>query len=191
MTASLHIANRPNTPPRDTLGQKLNARTIMRHLLLALALLTPTAAFAQKASTRLPPANPLPYEDSDASAVLVPINAIFAAFEKGDGAAVLAHAYPDGRVTASGLEGPGSVRQSSFAQFAAGLTPAGAFQERISDPAIDVDGDIAMVWAPFVVRVGGKVMNCGIDHFDLVREKGVWKVMNVTFSSRTTGCPAQ
>jgi hypothetical protein len=41
------------------------------------------------------------------------------------------------------------------------------------------------------VRVNDKVYNCGIDHFDLVRENGTWKVMNLTFSSRITGCPAQ
>jgi len=27
-----------------------------------------------------------------------------------------------------------------------------------------------------------------VDHFDLVRENGAWKVQNVTWSSRTTGC---
>ena len=58
-------------------------------------------------------------------------------------------------------------------------------------PAVEIDGDVAMVWAPFVVRVGGKVSNCGFDHFDLVRDKGVWKVMNLTFSSRIQGCPAE
>jgi hypothetical protein len=35
------------------------------------------------------------------------------------------------------------------------------------------------------------VSNCGFDHFDLVREEGAWKVINLTFSSRTAGCPAQ
>ena len=54
-----------------------------------------------------------------------------------------------------------------------------------------IDQDIALVWAPFVVRVGGKVSNCGFDHFDLVRESGGWRVMKLTFSSRTTGCPAE
>jgi hypothetical protein len=39
--------------------------------------------------------------------------------------------------------------------------------------------------------VGGKVTNCGIDHFDLVRDKGAWKIINLTFSSRLTRCPAQ
>ena len=125
--------------------------------------------------------------------MLAPIDAAFAAFERGDGAAVLALAYPDGRVTAVGTlpSGFAGLRQSSFTEFAAGLKPAGAFRERITNPAIEIDGDVALVWAPFTVEIGGKVASCGYDHFDLVRQNGAWKIMNITFSSRTTGCPGQ
>ena len=119
--------------------------------------------------------------------------ALFAAFEAGDAAAMLRQVHPDGRVTASGprADGGTTLRQQTWLQFADRVRPDRAFTERIADPVIDIDDDIAMVWAPFVVRVGGKVSNCGIDHFDLVRESGRWKVMNLTFSSRTAGCPAQ
>lgn len=147
---------------------------------------------AQSAATRLPPARALPPPTADEQAVLAPINALFAALEAGDAAGVLRVVYPDGRVTAVGQLRSGSgLRQESWAQFAARMKPGQGFSETISDPAIEIDGDIAMVWAPFVVRVDGKVGNCGIDHFDLVRERGAWKVMNISFSSRTTGCPAQ
>ncbi len=131
--------------------------------------------------------------DADRMAVLVPINALFAAWEAGDAAAMLRHVYADGRVTATGMRGDGasSLRQLSWTQFAERVRPEAAFQERISDPAIAIDDDIAMVWAPFVIRVAGRVASCGYDHFDLVRENGAWKVMNLTFSSRTTGCPAR
>jgi hypothetical protein len=131
--------------------------------------------------------------EADSAAVLAPVNALFAAFEAGDAAAMLRQVYPEGRVTASGMrpDGAASLRQLSWTQFAERITPATAFQERISDPTIAIDGDIAMVWAPFVIRVGGRVANCGYDHFDLVRENGAWKVMNLTFSSRTAGCPAR
>ena len=140
----------------------------------------------------LPPATVVPPPETDAGAVLVPINAVFAAFEAGDAAAMLHQVYPEGRVTATGNRASGSgLRQQSWTQFAERLKPGEGFQERISDPAIEIDGDVAMVWAPFIVRVGGKVRNCGYDHFDLVRENGAWKIMNLTFSSRTTGCPAQ
>jgi hypothetical protein len=74
--------------------------------------------------------------------------------EAGDATTMLRHVYPDGRVTASGMRGDGAsnLRQQSWTQFAERIKPDSAFQERIVDPAIDIDGDIAMVWAPFVVR---------------------------------------
>jgi ketosteroid isomerase-like protein len=140
----------------------------------------------------LPPAKALPPPDNDTAAVLAPINAVFAAFEAGDAAAMLRQVYPEGRVTATGTRANSTgLRQQSWAQFAERLKPGQGFQERISDPAIEVDGDVAMVWAPFVVRVDGKVSNCGYDLFNLVRDNGTWKIMNVTFSSRITDCPAQ
>jgi len=153
-------------------------------LLLALTAAAPSA--------KLPPAQALPPPAAEELAVLAPINELFAAFEAGDSAGVIRVVYPDGRVTAVGTLRSGTgLRQESWTQFAARLKPGEGFRESISDPAIEIDGDIAMVWAPFVVRVGGKVSNCGVDHFDLIRENGVWKVMNISFSSRTTGCPAE
>ena len=148
--------------------------------------------FVAVAAQAVPPVTALPPPDSDIASVLVPINSAFAAFESGDAAALLRHVYPDGRVTATGTRTTSSgLRQQSWTEFSQRLPPGAGFQERISDPAIEIDGDVAMVWAPFVVRVGGKVRNCGYDHFDLVRDNGTWKIMNLTFSSRTTGCPAQ
>lgn len=124
------------------------------------------------------------------SAILAPINAIFAALETGDPSTLMPHVYPDGRVTAPGRGAEGALRQQNWAQFAARMNPETAFQERIFDPVIHVDQDVAVVWARFTVRAGGKTVNCGYDHFDLVREKGAWKVMNLTFSSNMKACEA-
>ena len=171
-------------------GKSERVIAALRAVVLAAALLLPAAAAAQP--TRKP-ADPPPAHGAEATAVLAPIAGLFAAFEAGDAAAMLRHVYPDGRVTASGTRGDGApnLRQQAWTEFAGRVRPDRAFTERISDAVIDIDGDIAMVWAPFVVSVGGKVSNCGVDHFDLVRENGTWKVMNLTFSSRTTGCPIQ
>ena len=155
-------------------------------------MLLPLLLAAQLSSGQLPPAQPLPPPSFDNANVLAPIERLFDAFEAGDSAAMLRLVYPEGRVTATGNRASGSgLRQQSWAEFAQRVNPEGRFTETISNPAIEVDGDIAMVWAPFVVRVGGKVTNCGFDLFDLVREKGTWKIMNLTFSSRTSGCPAE
>ena len=146
---------------------------------------------AQASSSKLPPARALPPPMEDEQAVLNSVNALLGTFNAGNPAEILRWVYPDGRVTGTGiLPGRTGVRSESWTQFTQRLGNS-AFQETISDPAVEVDGDAAMVWAPFVVRVAGKVSNCGIDHFDMVRENGAWKVMNLTFSSRTAGCPAQ
>ena len=146
---------------------------------------------AQATSGQLPPAGPIPPPSFETANVLAPIQQLFAAFQAGDSAAMLRLVYPEGRVTATGVRASSSgLRQESWAQFAQRVTPGSTFQESISDHAVEIDGDVAMIWAPFVVRSNGAVTNCGFDHFDLVRDQGVWKVMNLTFSSRVTGCPA-
>jgi len=156
----------------------------MFSVLLALA--------AQASSGRLPPARALPPPVGEEQVVLASVNALLSSFSAGNSAAMLRWVYADGRVTATGTRASGKgLRQQSWTEFSARVTPSSTFEETITDPAIEIDGDAAMVWAPFVVRVGGKISNCGIDHFDLVRDNGSWKVMNLTFSSRTTGCPSQ
>ena len=149
------------------------------------------AVAAQTSSNKLPPAQALPPPAGEEQAVLASANALLAAFQTGNSADILRWVYPDGRVTGAGtLPTRTGVRSESWTQFTQRLGNAG-FQETISDPAVEVDGDAAMIWAPFVVRIGGKVSNCGYDHFDMVRENGTWKTMNLTFSSRISGCPAQ
>jgi hypothetical protein len=146
---------------------------------------------AQASTGTLPPAQMLPPPTGDEQAVLGSVNALLAAFSTGNPAEILRWVYPDGRVTGAGtFPNRSGIRSESWTQFTQRASGSG-FQETISDPAIEINGDVAMVWAPFVVRGGGKVHNCGFDHFDLVRDNGIWKVMNLTFSSRITGCPAQ
>ncbi len=155
---------------------------------LTIAMLLAAAAAGQS----LPPAQPVAPPDFTSAAVLAPIQQLFAAFEAGDSAAMLRQVYPAGRVTTTGVRATNAgMRQMSWTEFAERVKPDSRFRETISDPAIEIDGDIAMVWAPFIVRVDGKVSNCGFDHFDLIRENGAWKVMNLTFSSRITNCPAE
>ena len=154
-------------------------------------MILPLLIAAQLSSGQLPPAGPIPPPDFETANVLAPIQQLFGAFEAGDPAAMLRIVHPEGRVTATGQRATSSgLRSQSWAEFAQRVTPSSRFSESISDPAVEVDGDVAMVWAPFVVRIDGKVANCGYDLFDLVRDNGAWKIMNLTFSSRTTGCPA-
>ena len=152
-------------------------------MLLALLLAADTA--------KLPKWNPIPMDGSGEAAVLVPINAMFAGLEARDSAAILAQTRPEGGATVASEkpDGTHAVRHLSWADFAGGIKPGPErYQERLLDPAVEIDGDVAMVWSRYVFTIDGKPHHCGVDHFDLVRENGAWKVLNVTWSSRTTGC---
>ena len=150
--------------------------------LFALAALSP--------STKLPPAQALPPPTSEEQAVLVPINQLFAAMTAKDGARMLDQVRADGRLT--GLADGQPAKSLSWSEFAARFKPGEgpALEERlVGAPAIEIDSDIAMVWSPYVFLVDGKLSHCGIDHFDLVREGGQWKVLNITWTKRKTDCP--
>ena len=152
------------------------------------------AAAPQTTSSKLPPANPLPPPTSEVGQVMAPINALFDGLARRDSAIVLAAMRPDGTAIAAAekADGTRTVRRMTAAEFAAGIKPGPErYEERLTDPAIEIDGDIAMVWSPYVFLIDGKVVHCGVDHFDLIRESGRWKMANITWSKRTTGCPAQ
>jgi hypothetical protein len=156
-------------------------------------LMTLALAAAQTTSTKLPPANPLPPPTSEEGKVMAPINALFDGLARRDPAIILAAMRPDSTATAVAEEPDGtrSIKHLTATDFAAGIKPGPErFEERLTDPAIEIDGDIAMVWGAYAFLIDGKVHHCGVDHFSLIREGGAWKVATITWSSRTTGCPA-
>ena len=153
-------------------------------LLLTLAQVTPVQPMPH--GTGLPPAGDA---EPDVANAMVPVNALLAAIAARDGAALLAQVRPDGSATAVTDR---VVRRQGWAEFAAGIRPGPErYAERLTDPAVEVDGDIAMVWSPYVFTINGAVHHCGFDHFDLVREAGRWRVLNITWSQRATGCDAR
>ncbi len=160
---------------------------ILLSFLLAAGQVTPVAPIVK--GTALPPT-----VMTEEAGVMAPINGLFAALAARDGQAILAQVRADGSATVAeeGPDGARRVRRTGWAEFAAGLKPGPErYAEKLTDAAVDIDGDIAMVWSPYIFTVDGRVAHCGTDHFDLVREAGRWKILNITWSKRTTGCPAR
>ncbi|WP_174290860.1 hypothetical protein [Sphingomonas bacterium] len=152
-------------------------------LLALLAQVTPVQPIVH--GTGLPP------QGTDEASVMAPVNALLAGIAAHDGAAATARVRTDGTLTAAVERADGSheLRRMSWADFAARLKPSPQrVEERLLDPAVEIDGDVAMVWSPYVFLVDGKVDHCGADHFDVVRDGGSWKLLNVTWSQRSTGC---
>jgi hypothetical protein len=116
-------------------------------------------------------------------AVLEPINAMFDGMAKRDAAAIKKPLLPGGGLV---LMRDGKPTQMTFDAFADAVGKPGKSQieERIHDPLIRIDNDLAVVWAPFDFLVDGKVDHCGTDLFNLVRTDGKWLIANVADTGR-------
>src|SRR3984957_7944370 len=111
-------------------------------------------------------------------AVLAPIHAMFDGMSKRDAAAIKAPTMPGGTMV---LMRNGKPAQMTFEAFAERVGKPGTtrIEERIHNPLIRIDNDLAVVWAPFDFLVDGKVDHCGTDLFNLVRVDGKWVIASV------------
>lgn len=111
-------------------------------------------------------------------AVLTPIHAMFDGMSKRDAAAIKAPTLAGGTMV---LMRDGKPTQMTFEDFAVRVGKPGKAQieERIHDPLVRIDNDLAVVWAPFDFLVDGKVDHCGTDLFNLVRVDGKWLIASV------------
>ena len=149
---------------------------------------------AQVTPTKLPPAGPIPAPGAEEQLVMQPVNALFAAIARRDAAAINAQLLPGGSATIVSEQPNGEriTTRRSWPEVLARFQPGPEkFEERLTDPAIETDGSVAMVWGNYVFVIDGKVHHCGVDHFDLVRDHNSWKIANITWSQQTTGCAAQ
>jgi len=163
---------------------------------LGSALLLITAPVAAQHSERhsAAPAAAQHAGEADKRAVLVTVDQLFGALASKDRAALLGAVVPEGRATSAGADPAGrasvtSVDWTTFADRLAGMTDR--LSERLIDPHVHVEGDIAMIWSRYEFERNGAFSHCGIDHFDLVRIEGRWRVLNLTWTRQTEGCPGR
>lgn len=118
-------------------------------------------------------------------AVLKPIHAFFAGMSARDAAAIRQTTVPGGTLV---LMRDGKPVQMTFDDFADRIAKPGTtkIEERIHDPLIRIDHDLAIVWAPFDFFVDGKVDHCGTDLFVVVRQNDGWRIASVADTSRNT-----
>ena len=92
-------------------------------------------------------------------------------------------------IAIEGEDGKRRIVRRPMTEFITGMKPGPErYEERLYDPAIEVDGDVAFVWGRYNFYIDGKLHHCGYDLFDMVREGGAWKIANISYSSRTKGC---
>jgi hypothetical protein len=118
----------------------------------------------------------------DEDAVFAPINQMFDGMAKRDGSEVVTAAIPGAMFVSMQY---GTLVQETFVQFGVNLGAGKThINERIHDPLVRIDNDLAVVWAPFEFRINGKLDHCGTDLFDLVHNNGTWLIASLSATLR-------
>jgi hypothetical protein len=144
-------------------------RSVLSVVLPAFAFfIMPCSSYAQKA---------------DQQAVLAPVKALFEAMTKRDAEAIKKPLLSGGSMVLMRDGKPNSMTFDSFAE-QVGKPGTAHIEERIHDPLVRVDHDLAVVWAPFEFLVDGKVDHCGTDLFNLVHTDGKWLIASVADTGR-------
>ena len=116
-------------------------------------------------------------------AVLVPVNALFDGMAKRDSEAMKRAALPGGTMVLMRDGKPVQMTLEAFAE-RVGKPGTTSIEERIHDPLVRIDHDLAVVWAPFEFLSDGKVDHCGTDLFNLVWTDGKWLIASVADTGR-------
>jgi Putative lumazine-binding len=135
---------------------------------------------------------PLHAQDAERTAVLATVQKVFTAMRTRD-TALLRQAF-DTTARLAGVStrgGPATIRLTAPAAFGSAIAsaPAGdVWNERIWEPEVRIDGDVAQVWAYYTFHRNTTFSHCGVDAFTLLKVGTEWKITHLTDSRRTTGC---
>jgi hypothetical protein len=126
-------------------------------------------------------------EDSVKAAV----NLLFAGMKNSDPAAIKS-AFADSAIlqSISAKEGKTVISNESVNDFSTSISKIarGDADERIQFETIKIDGPLALVWAPYKFFYKGQFSHCGVDSFQLVKIKGVWKIQYLVDTRRKQPC---
>jgi hypothetical protein len=156
----------------------VRSRTILSSAALGLALAAAAA--------------PAHGQQADEQAVIAAVQRLFDAMRARDTAAMrsvlTAEARLVGQVTREGRTSIQVTPVSQFVTAIASISDPAELIERVYEPKVDIDGDLASYWAFYTLHLGDRFIHCGVDAAHLFRTADGWKIASLADTRRTTSC---
>ena len=85
---------------------------------------------------------------------------------------------------------PAYQRDESIEEFvqAVGTPHAETWDEKLWDPKVMVDRNLATVWTRYAFFLGTKFSHCGVDTFTLAKGADGWKILFIADTRQQQGC---
>ncbi len=120
------------------------------------------------------------------------VNNLFVAMKTTD-QALLTSCFADSAILQTitkNREGQVIVVNQKIADFATsiGRFAKGDLDEQIIFDVVKVDGDLAIAWTPYKFYLKSVFSHCGVNSFQLVRQKNGWKIQYLIDTRRKTNC---
>ena len=124
-------------------------------------------------------------------AVLSVVRQLFDGMRTRDTARMRAALHPEARLVSPARDGSTGVRVESPAEWLAQVArgTGAPVDERLRNPLIRIDGNLASVWVEYSLYVGERFVHCGVDAFHLVRTAEGWRIIDLADTRRREGCP--
>ena len=118
------------------------------------------------------------------------VDALFEGMRKVDSAMVRPLFHGKARMFSIDARRPDSLVEASVERFiqSIGRPRTELFDERLSNVRVMIDGSLASVWTDYKFFRGTTFSHCGVDHFLLVKERGAWKILELSDTRRTDNC---
>jgi hypothetical protein len=88
-------------------------------------------------------------------------------------------------------DGQKTVTTTAVSQFIGSIAraaPGAVLNERIYDPEVRIDADLAQVWTYYTFHRDTTFSHCGIDAIQLARTSAGWKITQLADTRRQQGC---
>ncbi|NND70128.1 MAG: DUF4440 domain-containing protein [Rhodothermales bacterium] len=124
-------------------------------------------------------------------AVRAVIDNLFDAMRAGDGNTVSKLFHDSARMNSIGVrEGQAFIRTTSPSDFAAAVNEPSdeAWDERIWDVEIRVDGHMASAWVPYAFYLGDSFSHCGTNTLTFFNGPDGWQITGITDTRRQNDC---
>jgi len=127
----------------------------------------------------------------DSNAALRTVERLFEALKADDTAGMRAVMHPEGRIIQTGTrDGAPFARVNTLNAFLSSIGGAKGrgLEERIYNPVVRIDDNLATVWVDYDFLVGGQISHCGVDAYHLVRTPEGWRILEIVDTQRRDVC---
>lgn len=130
-------------------------------------------------------------QDTSRNEIRIVIQQLSTEMERGDTTALRTLFNPDAYIqSVNKSRGVVELFKESLNGFitAVGSANKGSLREIITIEKILVDGDLAVVWAPYKFYLNGIYSHCGVDVYQLVRLRNKWVIISIADTRRVKKC---